>query len=41
MSGSDKSFLVLIALIIGGCVSDNAVDNWYKLGNAKAEQYQR
>ena len=37
MNKSDKAFCLILALIIGGCVSDNAVDSWYDVQTKKIE----
>ena len=29
MGASDKAFCLILALIIGGCVSNKAVDKWH------------
>ncbi len=29
MSASDKAFCLILDLIIGGCVSNKAVENWH------------
>ena len=31
MSAGDKSFCLMLALIIGGCVSNKAVENWHDI----------
>lgn len=31
MSASDKALCLILALIIGGCVSDKAVENWHDI----------
>lgn len=37
MSGSDKVFCLMLALIIGGCVSDKAIERWYEVEMTKME----
>ena len=31
MSAGDKGFCLILALIIGGCVSNKAVENWHDI----------
>ncbi|CAH9013169.1 hypothetical protein VP455E521_P0013 [Vibrio phage 455E52-1] len=31
MSQGDKAFCLILALIIGGCVSNKAVENWHDI----------
>ncbi len=40
MSASDKAFCLILAIIIGGCVSNKAVERWHdvKMAEVRLEQ---
>lgn len=40
MSAGDKAFCLILAIIIGGCVSDKAVERWHdvKIKQIQLEQ---